>query len=145
ERLARDGWTRVEVQDPYLPFADGAPTPSGKVEFVSSSLARRGLPALPTWTPLSEGPENTALASRYPLQCIVPPNRFFLNSSFSQSDLVRRRQQTPRVLMSAEDAARRGLANGDRARVFNDRGSALFEVSVTDATRAGVVVIEGIW
>jgi anaerobic selenocysteine-containing dehydrogenase len=145
ERLARDGWARVEQPDPYLPFADGAPTPSGKVEFVSSSLAQRGLPALPTWTPLSEGPENAALAARYPLQCIVPPNRFFLNSSFSQSDLLRRRQRTPRVMMAAGDAAKRGLADGDRARVFNDRGSALFEVSVTDATREGVVVVEGIW
>ena len=145
ERLARDGLARVEQPDPYLPFADGAPTPSGKVEFVSSSLAQRGLPALPTWTPLSEGPENAALAARYPLQCIVPPNRFFLNSSFSQSDLLHRRQRTPRVMMAAGDAAKRGLADGDRARVFNDRGSALFEVSVTDATREGVVVVEGIW
>jgi anaerobic selenocysteine-containing dehydrogenase len=145
ERLERDGWARVDVPRPYLPFADGAPTPSGKVELLAPRLAERGLPVLPTWTPLAEGPANTALAARYPLQCIVPPNRFFLNSSFSQSERLRRRQQAPRVMMAAEDAASRGLADGDRARVFNDRGSALFEVRVTDATRPGVVVVEGIW
>jgi len=145
ERLERDGWARLDIPDPYLPFADGAPTPSGKVEFFVPRLERRGLPALPTWMPLGEGPANTELAARYPLQCIVPPNRFFLNSSFSQSDLLRRRQQAPRVFMSAPDAAGRGLAEGDRARVFNDRGSALFAVHVTDATQPGVVVIEGIW
>jgi anaerobic selenocysteine-containing dehydrogenase len=145
ERLERDGWARVDVPSPYLPFADGAPTRSGKVEFFSEGLARLGMPALPTWTPLAEGPANLALAARYPLQCIVPPNRFFLNSSFSQSERLRRRQGTPTVMMAAEDAARRGLADGDRARVFNDRGRALFEVRVTDATQPGVVVVEGIW
>ncbi len=145
ERLARDGWARVEVPVPYLPFADGAPTRSGKVEFYSERLAREGLPPLPTWSPLTEGPANRELAARYPLQCIVPPNRFFLNSSFSQSEVLRRRQGTPRVMMSAEDARRRGLADGDRARVYNDRGSALFEVEVTDRTQPGVVVAEGIW
>jgi anaerobic selenocysteine-containing dehydrogenase len=145
EQLERDGWARVHVPSPYLPFANGAATPSGKVEFYAESLLRRGLPALPTWTPLAEGPANEGLAARYPLQCIVPPNRFFLNSSFSQSALLRRRQQAPRVMMAAADAARRGLADGDRARVFNDRGSALFAVQVTEATQPGVVVIEGIW
>jgi anaerobic selenocysteine-containing dehydrogenase len=145
EQLERNGWARVKVPTPYLPFADGAPTRSGKVELYSERLAQQGLPPLPTWSPLAEGPANEALAARYPLQCIVPPNRFFLNSSFSQSELLRRRQGTPVVMMSADDAKRRGLADGDRARVYNDRGSALFAVKVTDATRPGVVVIEGIW
>jgi len=128
-----------------MPYADGAGTPSGKVEFYSERLASQGLPPLPTWIPLKEGPANGALASRYPLQCIVPPNRFFLNSSFSQSALLRKRQQAPKVMMSAADAEKRGLKHGDQARVYNDRGSALFEVDVTDRTQPGVVVAEGIW
>jgi len=75
----------------------------------------------------------------------VPPNRFFLNSSFSQSELMRRRQQQPIVMVAAADAKRRGLDDGDTARVYNDRGTALFAVKVTDATQPGVVVVEGIW
>ena len=39
----------------------------------------------------------------------------------------------------------RGIGTGDRARVYNDRGSAVFTAEVTDDTRAGVAVIEGIW
>src|SRR6266850_6531486 len=92
EQLAQDGWARVALPRPYRPFADGAPTPSGKVEFYAASLERHGLPALPTYVPLAEGPERRELTARFPLQCIVPPNRFFLNSSFSQSELLRRRQ-----------------------------------------------------
>jgi anaerobic selenocysteine-containing dehydrogenase len=145
ERLRAERWVRVDVPRPYLPFADGAPTPSGKVEFYSERLRARGWPPLPEYVPLAEGPDNHALARRYPLQCIVPPNRFFLNSSFSQSDLLRRRQKAPSVLIAAADAAARGIAGGDAVRVFNDRGSATFTATITDATQPGVVVVEGIW
>ncbi len=145
ERLRAEGSVRLDLPRPYLPFANGAPTGSGKIELFSERLARRGLPALPTWMPLVEGPGDTALAGRYPLQCIVPPNRFFLNSSFSQSERLRARQQAPTVLVAAEDAVVRGICDGDEVSVFNDRGRARFTARITDATRAGVVVAEGIW
>src|SRR6266478_1168707 len=145
ERLADEHSVRLQVGRPYLPFANGAPTPSGKVEFLSETMAREGLPALPTYVPLVEGPEHAALLERYPLQCIVPPNRFFLNSSFSQSELLRARQKRPSVFVAPADAGARGIADGDPVRVYNDRGSAVFTAEVTDDTRTGVAVIEGIW
>jgi len=145
ERLKDERSVRLSVGRPYLPFADGAPTPSGKVEFVSGSTATGGLPSLPTYVPLVEGPENEILARRYPLQCIVPPNRFFLNSSFSQSDLLRRRQRGPSVLLHPEDARSRGIADGDAVVVRSARGQARFAATVTEDTRPGLAVIEGIW
>jgi anaerobic selenocysteine-containing dehydrogenase len=144
-QLKRDRSVRLAVPRPYLPFAEGAPTPSGKIEFVSASLAAQGLPALPTWTPLAEGPARADLVARFPLQCIVPPNRFFLNSSFSQSERLRRRQGTPTVLLAPEDAAGRGIADGDPVMVESARGAARFTARVSDDTRAGVAVIEGLW
>jgi anaerobic selenocysteine-containing dehydrogenase len=145
ERLAQDGWARAELPRPYMPFARGAPTPSGKVEFYSASLERQGLPALPTYVPLAEGPDNRELTARFPLQCIVPPNRFFLNSSFSQSELLRRRQGAATAMLAAADAAARGIKDGDSVRVESPRGAARFTARITDVTRPGVVVIEGIW
>jgi anaerobic selenocysteine-containing dehydrogenase len=145
EQLVRDGWARVNLPRPYMPFADGASTPSGKVEFYSAWMERQGLPALPTYVPLAEGPDNRELVARFPLQCIVPPNRFFLNSSFSQSELLRRRQGAATAMLAATDAAARGIRDGDSVRVESPRGAARFTARVTDATRAGVVVIEGIW
>ena len=145
ERLRAEGSVRLNLPRPYRPFADGAPTDSGKVELYSERLAARGLPPLPTWTPLREGPADGASIARYPLQCIVPPNRFFLNSSFSQSELLRRRQGTPTVMLAPADAAARGIADGDAVRVESARGAAEFTAQVTGATRAGVAVIEGIW
>jgi len=145
ERLREEGSVRLALPRPYLPFADGAPTPSGKVELYSERLAEQGLPPLPTYVPLVEGPDDGALAARYPLQCIVPPNRFFLNSSFSQSALLRGRQGTPTVLIAPADAGARGIRDGDQVAVSSERGEALFTARVTDATRPGVVVAEGIW
>jgi anaerobic selenocysteine-containing dehydrogenase len=145
ERLLAEGSVRLAVGRPYAPFAGGAPTRSGKVEFLSAWMAEQGLPALPTWSPITEGPDNRALAGRYPLQLIVPPNRFFLNSTFSQSELLRRRQHGPRVFVHPEDAAARGIGDGEPVRVFNDRGGADFVAVVTEDTRPGVAVVEGIW
>ncbi len=145
EQLRRDGWARLALPRPYMPFAHGAPTPSGRVELYSESLERAGLPALPTYVALTEGPERRDLVARYPLQCIVPPNRFFLNSSFSQSELLRRRQGAPTVMLALSDAAARGIRDGDQVRVESARGVARFRAEVTEATRPGVVVVEGIW
>ncbi len=145
ERLEAERSVRLRVGRPYLPFADGAPTPSGKVEFLSETLAREGLPALPTFVPLVEGPEHAALLERYPLQCIVPPNRFFLNSSFSQSERMRRRQRGAAVLLNPADAAARGIQGGDPVLVRSARGEARFTAELTEDTRAGVAVVEGIW
>jgi anaerobic selenocysteine-containing dehydrogenase len=145
ERLRDERVVRLSIGRPFLPFADGAPTPSGKVEFVSEAMAREGLPALPTWMPLVEGPDNEALRRRYPLQCIVPPNRFFLNSSFSQSDVLRRRQGGPAVLLNPRDAAARAIAEGDRVTVESARGAVEFTARLTEDTRPGVAVVEGIW
>jgi anaerobic selenocysteine-containing dehydrogenase len=145
ERLRAEGSVRLNLPRPYLPFADGAPTASGKVELYSEPLAARGLPPLPTWTPLVEGPGDGAQPVRYPLQCIVPPNRFFLNSSFSQSARLRERQGPPTVMLAPEDAQARGIADGDAVQVESARGAARFTAQVTDATRPGVAVIEGLW
>jgi anaerobic selenocysteine-containing dehydrogenase len=145
ERLREERAVRLNVGRPYLPFANGAPTPSGKVEFVSESMAGLGQPALPTYVPLVEGPDNAELARRFPLQCIVPPNRFFLNSSFSQSDLLRRRQKGPSVFLSPVDARARGIEDGETVYVGSARGGARFAALITEDTRPGVAVIEGIW
>ena len=50
------------------------------------------------------------------------------------------------VLISSVDAAERGLATGDKARVFNDRGEILMPVKVTPRIMPGVVCIpQGAW
>ena len=41
ERLYEQGWTRLTARSRYVPFTEGFPTPSGKLEFFSRDGGRR--------------------------------------------------------------------------------------------------------
>ena len=43
------------------------------------------------------------------------------------------------------DAAARGIRDGDRVRVFNDRGSVTLKARVNGKPRRGVVVAPSVW
>ena len=55
DTLKEKGWQRLNVPSPFAPFARGNfPTPSGKCEFYSQTLADQGLDPLPTFIPPRE-------------------------------------------------------------------------------------------
>jgi anaerobic selenocysteine-containing dehydrogenase len=56
-----------------------------------------------------------------------------------------RREGEPSLTIHPEDAARRGIADGQMVRAFNERGSFLAKADVSDAARPGVVVGLSIW
>jgi anaerobic selenocysteine-containing dehydrogenase len=147
ERLEREGSVRLAVPDPFRPFAEGGfPTPSGKCELVSETLAARGQDPLAGYVPPREGPTSApALARRYPLAFISPPAHHFLNSTFSALPVFVRREGEASVTLNPEDARARGVGEGDLVRVFNDRGSFLARARLSDASRPGLVVGLSIW
>lgn len=138
---------QAKLAVPPAPFAEGGfPTPSGKVEFASPRLAALGLDPLPDHLPPRESAEaDPALAARYPLACISPPARHFLNSTFVNVPSLRAAEREPRVDLHPDDARARRLADGTTVRVFNDRGDFLARLRVDDRTRAGVLTAWGIW
>jgi anaerobic selenocysteine-containing dehydrogenase len=147
DRLRTEGWQRLNVPTPFAPFAEGNfPTSSGKCEFYSETLARGGIDPLPTYIPPRESVgSNPTLARRYPLAMISPPARNALNSSFANLPVFAESEATPRLEIHPDDAAARGIATGDRVRVFNERGALVLTARVTDRARAGVVVALSIW
>ena len=147
EALLERGWMRLNLPNPYLPFADGAfLTPSGKCEFYSERLAAMGLDPLPTYTPpyecVDEAPE---LAARYPLTLISSPAHQFLNTTFVNVDSLRRAAREPECLLHPADAERRGIAAGVRVAIYNDRGAFTAVARVEEAIRPGVVWAPSIW
>jgi anaerobic selenocysteine-containing dehydrogenase len=129
-----------------VPFAEvGFPTPSGKCEFVSERMREMGLDPLPAFTPPYEFPENVPeLAARFPLTLISSPRHQFLNSTFVNVESLRRNAE-PEVLVHPRDAARRGIAEGMRVVVENDRGHFTGVAKVGDGVREGVVWAPSIW
>ncbi|HWG05796.1 MAG TPA: molybdopterin oxidoreductase family protein [Beijerinckiaceae bacterium] len=96
---------------------------------------------LPTYIARWESAEtNPALASRYPLSIISPKSHAFLNSCYANLPRQRRIAGEPGVTIHPEDAAKRGIAEAQAVRVFNDRGSFEALAHLSDAIRPGVVV-----
>ncbi|KAA3651944.1 MAG: molybdopterin oxidoreductase family protein [Proteobacteria bacterium] len=147
EGLEKQGWARLNLPRPFAPFARGGfPTPSGRCEFFSQTLADQGLDPLPGWVPPNESPvSNPALAARYPLAMISPPARNFLNTSFANLPRWRDKEGAPTLEIHPDDAAARGITEGTRLRIFNDRGAFHALAVVTDRVRAGVVAAPSIW
>ena len=147
ERLRRDGWARLEVPTPFVPFAKGFRTKSGKLEFYSSRMAEAGLDPVPTYTPPYEAAQrDTDLARRYPLALIAPASHYFLNATFANVPELGQRQGGPTIELHPQDAEARGLRPGDEARVYNDRGEFRARVIVSDRVPPGVTAgIKGFW
>jgi anaerobic selenocysteine-containing dehydrogenase len=140
ERLWERGWTRLDYPRPFVPFADGFPTPSGRLEFLSETARADGHDPLPGYTPPAEPAGDGELA------LIAPASHWFLNSMFANKPDLLRRAGGPRIEIHADDAAARGLATGDEARVFNARGSFVAAVEVSDRVRPGVIAsTKGHW
>jgi anaerobic selenocysteine-containing dehydrogenase len=145
ESLKRKGWQKLAMPD--APFAEGGfPTPSGKCEFYSAAMLADGLDPLPAWiAPYESAASNPGLAARYPLAMISPPARNFLNSTFVNVQSLRATEGEPHLDIHPDDASARSIADGDMARIFNDRGSFVARARVTPKARRGLVVGLSVW
>ncbi|TDB99194.1 molybdopterin oxidoreductase family protein [Nonomuraea longispora] len=128
DRLRKEGWVRMNYPRPFAPFADGFPTPSGRLRFP---------PAKEAYVPPHA--VRAAGSSPYRLTLITPASHLFLNTTFGNNPELRRRAKDPVVLVNPADAAERGLAGGQRVRVHNDGGEFLADVEISDRVAAGVV------
>ncbi len=134
DRLRKEGWVRLNVPQPFAPFADGGfPTPSGRMRLP------RGAAYVPPHTAVAAG-------GPYPLTLVTPASHTFLNTTFGNNPELLRRSKGPRVLVNPADAAARGLADGQRVRVFNAGGAFEADVEISEKVRPGVVAsAKGHW
>ncbi len=147
EALKSHGSIRLRYPDPFVPFAAGFPSPSGKLEFVSDRMAQAGLDPVAGYTPsheVSQGPATGA--EDYPLALLTPANHYFLNSIFANVASQQRRAGAPALVIHPDDASPRGIATGDAVRIGNARGSFVAVAEVSDRVRPGVVAsTKGRW
>ena len=139
DALREHGW--VQLPRAEAPFAEGGfLTPSGRCMIDAPGLG------VPDFVPNYESAQATPeLAQRFPLAMISPPARNFLNSSFVNVKSLRDIEGEPLLEMHAEDAAARRFSDGQRVRVFNDRGRSECRLSISPRARPGVVNGLGIW
>ncbi len=126
-------------------FADGRfETPSGRIEFASDEAARLwSVDPVPGYRDLDEG-HAAPRRARYPLQLLSCKTRDRIHSQFGNLDWVREVERPHTLDIHPADAAARGIRDGARVRVWNDRGETALVARVTPGIRPGVVhVIEG--
>ncbi|MFO0995425.1 MAG: molybdopterin-dependent oxidoreductase [Alphaproteobacteria bacterium] len=112
-------------------------TPSGKIELASQWLAER-------WGAAARLPGFRPRTSTYPLTLISPASDQRISSTLLGQGGAP--ADTPPLLMHPKDARARGLLGANRVRVWNDLGSVLLPLIVTDAIAPGTVSSEkGAW
>jgi anaerobic selenocysteine-containing dehydrogenase len=146
DRLRAEGTVRIDV--PPQRYVDGGfGTPDGRAHFVSDLAKAQGMGRLPEWRAPEEGAHGTSeLNQRFGFIALTPKaHTRFLNSSYSHLPGHRDREGAPYVEVCASDAAALGLAEGELAKVFNDRGSLTVAVRISERVRPGVVTVPYGW
>lgn len=129
-------------------------TPSGKIEIYSERLAKETadwilpeggkISPIPTFDQTWDMPGSEE-AKKFPLQCFGFHGHGRIHSTFH--NLPRLRSLHPdAVYMNVLDAAERGISDGDKVYIFNDRGTVLLPARVTPRIMPDVVTIpQGAW
>lgn len=133
--LERDGVAGPDCGPAPIQFVDAFPmTPDRKIHLVPEALDREAPLGL-------YGFQEDPATERFPLALISPATSRTISSTLGQ--LVRE----PAVLeVHPRDAAARGIAKGDRVRVWNDLGEVRVAVRLNPDLRPGVVSLpKGLW
>ncbi|MDF3837858.1 molybdopterin guanine dinucleotide-containing S/N-oxide reductase [Cupriavidus basilensis] len=122
------------------------PTPSGKVQISSPTIAGFGYadcPGHPAWLPPEDGPTTS-----HPLTLISnqPATRLHSQLDFGAYSASQKRDGREVCTINSADAAARGIADGDFVRLYNGRGACLASAALSDSVMPGVVQLPtGAW
>jgi biotin/methionine sulfoxide reductase len=132
------------------PVDNPLPTPSGRIEIFSDTIDGFGYDDCaghPRWFEPAEwlGGEG---ARRHPLHLVSnqPATRLHSQLDLGKTSVAAKIQGREPAFVHPDDAAARGIADGDVVRLFNDRGACLAGVRMTRGVRPGVIVLPtGAW
>lgn len=131
EALKEKGTIYPEAEAAVLWDDFDFPTPSGKIEIASDTAASDGHPRTPLPDPLARPAEGR-------LRLLTPASEWHMNSSYDNEPRIRSRTDPATITLNPKDAASRGLAAGDMARVSNETAALTLRVAVDDFTPPGV-------
>ena len=137
--IAEDGIRAMHVSHVAHPDRRFS-TPSGKIEFVSARAAGFGLPALP----VHEAPP----ASPYPLTLRYGRTLTQFHAFYDHGralPTLASADGEPELWVSPDDAASRGVSDGDAIRIANERGALDARARVTTRVPEGTVWMRDGW
>ncbi len=147
ERLQREGAVLMNrPAEPYIAFRDYRfQTPSGRIELYKEELVAHGA-QLPFYHEPIEATPHNADMRRLPLTLLFSHSPFRIHSTFANMPTLKKFEPEPLLKINPDDAAARGVADGDAVRVYNDRGTVTVRSQIDADVRPGVLVLpEGHW
>jgi biotin/methionine sulfoxide reductase len=125
-------------------------TPSGRIELFCDAIAAYGLEDCPGQAVWREPAEwlGASKAAQYPLHLLSDQPTRRLHSQLDHSPYSRAGKVAGRepVYLNVDDAAARGIAEGDVVELFNDRGRCLAGAIITSDIMPGVArLATGAW
>jgi anaerobic selenocysteine-containing dehydrogenase len=132
DELRAVGWAEADLPEDFRPFANGGfGTPSGRLRLWS-----RDLP--PGFDPPPGDDEPLALMT-------TKSAHHFLNSTYANLPRHLAGEGEPMLELHPDDAAARGIADGDLVRVSNVRGEVVARARLGDVVGPGVVALPSGW
>lgn len=143
--LKKRGWVRMAWPERVVPFAAGFPTPSGHFEFASDRGASDGAGRFPDFVPPYEVGRPAVGSPDAELDLISAANHYLVNSTFGAGPRAGR-AGTAQVVLHPDDAAVRGIVEGDVVELSNAVGAFTATARISDAVRRGVAATtKGNW
>ncbi|MGC8696332.1 MAG: molybdopterin-dependent oxidoreductase [Conexivisphaera sp.] len=135
------------ITRPYVPFYEqNFPTPSGRIEFYVESVVPYYGNGLPIYKEPHEASPTNPLYAKYPFVLITSHTRFRTHTQWDNLAWLLEINPHEFVEINPQDAAAKGIKDGDRVRIYNDRGSFETTARVTPGIRPGVLnVYQGHW
>ncbi len=131
-RLQKDGFARIGPEPGVATSADNT------FAFSCEALKQVGLDPVVSYVPPARGPQ---AGGRYPLRLLTLKRHHSINTSYALLPVMTGAEPEALVEIHPEDAADRGLSDGDLARVHNEFGALEYKVLVTDKTPKGCVAV----
>jgi anaerobic selenocysteine-containing dehydrogenase len=137
--LAKVG-TVALFPEPRIQFAGlNFPTPSGRIELASARAIELGLPRVPV-------PHADDRPADGRLRILSPASLWLMNSSYGNDRLIQKRLGPPSVTLHPDDAAARGVIEGDHVVLANETGRLPLSVKISTIAQPGVgIVHKGRW
>ena len=132
------------------PAAHPLKTPSGRIEIFSERIAGFGYDDCPghaTWFEPAEW-LGGATARRHPLHLLSdqPSTRLHSQLDHSPHSMAAKVKGRQPVTLNPQDAAARGIGDGDLVRIYNDRGACVSAAILSESLRPGVARLStGAW
>jgi anaerobic selenocysteine-containing dehydrogenase len=149
EEFVEGVWLDCDPPSETAHFLDGFGHLDKKFHFRANWRSMRGPMRERDLGPLPEFPDHVASIDDghddRPFRLVAAPSRSFLNTSFNNTPSGIAREGRPSALIHPEALARLGLADGERVRIGNEKGSVVVHARAFDGLQARVVVAEGIW